>query len=76
MPRPIYQVARDIERFWPKPYFGAVPYLRAMHHLDGPNDRYGEDSARSVVAYFLSNASSWRGTDARRLKAELKGLWA
>jgi hypothetical protein len=32
----------------------------------------GFDSARSVVLYFLSNASSWRGDVAKRVKAELK----
>ena len=33
---------------------------------------YFYDSMASVVAYFLSNATGWRGDDARRLKAELK----
>lgn len=29
---------------------------------------------RSIVLYFLSNATTWRGDDARRIKAELKKL--
>jgi len=26
------------------------------------------------VAYFLANAGTWRGPDAQRIKAELKGM--
>ncbi len=57
--RPIYEIARD----WKKVNFAAVPYLRAMHELDG---MYGYDTAKSIVLYFLSNASTWRGPDASR----------
>jgi hypothetical protein len=70
--RPICVIANDIQRRWRQPYFGAVPYLGAMLSLDGIKDNYGYDSARSIVLYFLSNATTWRGDDARRLKAELK----
>jgi hypothetical protein len=37
-------------------------------------DHYYYDTGEHVVAYFLANASGWRGPDARRLKAELKAL--
>lgn len=30
--------------------------------------------AKTIVVYFLSNASSFRGPDAKRIKAELKSL--
>ena len=72
MSRPIYQIARDIVRAWPKPYFGAVPYLRALHGLEDGQSSYGYDAARSVVMYFLVNASTFRGPVAKALKAELK----
>jgi hypothetical protein len=72
--RAIRTIAADIRRTWPKPYFGAVPYLDAMSSLDGITDSYGWDSADSIVRYFLSNATTWRGEDARRIKAELKGM--
>lgn len=72
--RPIYEIALDIKRDWAKPYFGAKPYLDAMLSLNSINDKYGLDSAKSIVAYFLANASSWRGDTARRIKAELKQL--
>lgn len=70
--RPISTIARDISRAWPKPFFGAVPYLGAMRSLETCADAYGADSGLSVVAYFLSNAAGFKGDAARALKAELK----
>lgn len=74
--RPIYSIAKDIKRVWVKPYFGAKPYLDAMMSLNGINDNYGYDDARSVIMYFLANASTFRGNDAKVLKQELKNLMA
>jgi hypothetical protein len=67
--RSIHIIADDIARDWKtlSPY--ARPYLDAMSSLDSI-----EDDARSVVLYFLSNAGSWRGDTARRIKAELKAM--
>lgn len=75
-PRPLYTIARDIHKHWTKPYFGAVPYTHAMHKLSTLNDMYGADDARSIVTYFLSNATTWRGADARRIKKELNDMLA
>ena len=72
--RPIYRIAAEIEREWRPPNFAAKPYLDAMHSLHNINDPYYADSGKTVVAYFLSNASSWRGEVARRIKVELKSL--
>jgi len=72
--RPLHQIAKEIRMDWKKPYFGAVPYLDAMAQLDGIHDRFYEDSAKSVVMYFLANASTWRGDKAKQIKVELKGL--
>lgn len=74
MPRPISQIASDIRAAWPKPYFGAVPYLDAMSSLGSIAEDYGADSAKSVVLYFLANAATFRGPAAKALKAELKAL--
>ena len=74
MSRPIHEIARDIRRDWPRPYFGAVPYLNALVLLDRITDAYGADSGRSIVLYFLSNAATWKGETARRIKAELKSI--
>jgi len=73
-PRAISTIAYEIKKLWPNPYFGAVPYLRAMSELDHIGQDYGCDTGKSVVLYFLSNATTWKGEDARRIKAELKKL--
>ncbi len=72
--RPLHIIARDIRTDWRKPYFGAVPYLEAMACLSSIHGAYYQDSAKSIVAYFLANAGTWKGDNARRIKAELKGL--
>jgi hypothetical protein len=68
----ISQLAQVVRKDWKKVYFGAVPYLEAMFSLNNINDNYILDSGKSIVLYFLSNASSWRGDTARAVKAELK----
>lgn len=74
MTRPLHTIANEIRADWKQPYFGAVPYLDAMQTLNTIEDKFFLDSARSVVLYFLSNASTWRGDTARRVKAELKSM--
>ena len=72
--RTLSEIAREIRKNWSKVYFGAVPYLEAMGTLNTINDSYGFDSGKSIVAYFLSNAGTWRGDVARRVKKELNAL--
>ena len=72
--RPIHEIASEIDMLWPKVSRDAVPYLDAMFSLNSITDRYGADYADSIVMYFLSNASSWKGPDAKRIKTELKQL--
>ena len=68
-------IAREIKKDWgTKVYFGAKPYLDAMQSLDTMNDNYGYDSAKSIILYFLSNASTWRGDKAKEIKKELKQM--
>jgi hypothetical protein len=74
MTRSLSTIANDIRKDWAKPYFGAVPYLDAMRSLDTLRDKYYFDDAESVVRYFLSNATSWKGETARAIKAELKSM--
>ena len=76
MTRPILTIASEILQDWKKPYFGAVPYLAAMQSLDTIDDDYGYDDARTVILYFMANATTWRGAKAREIKAELKALTA
>ena len=72
--RSLSVIAAEIRKDWKKPYFGAVPYLNAMMCLDKITDNYGFDSAKSIVLYFLANASSWKGETARRIKKELNAM--
>lgn len=73
--RPLYTIANEINKDWGRNInFGAKPYLQAMMSLDKITDNYICDSGKSIVRYFLSNASSWRGETAKRIKAELKTM--
>jgi len=72
--RSLSEIAREIRADWTETYFGAEPYLQAMLTLNSVTDSYGYDDARSIVLYFLSNARTWKGETARRIKAELKGM--
>ena len=74
MARPLYGIAREIRKAWTKVSPYAEPYLEAMESLDSINDNYYFDSGESSVLYFLSSANTWRGDDARRIKAELKEM--
>lgn len=74
IPRPIHEIARDIRKHWANVNYAAEPYLRAMETLTDMRSKYGCDSAESIILYFLSNASSFRGENARRLKAELNAF--
>jgi hypothetical protein len=73
-PRPLSTIAREIRLDWKNVYFGAVPYLQAMGQLDKVTDQYGMDDGKGIVLYFLSNATTWRGLVAKRIKAELKEM--
>jgi hypothetical protein len=72
--RPIFEIAAEISSDWNKPYFGAIPYINAMHTLVDLQSRYGMDTAKSILAYFLANSGTWRGETAKRIKAELKAI--
>ena len=70
--RPLYEIAKEIKKDWTKINYAAKPYLDAMSDLNSITDNYGYDNGKSIVLYFLSNAGSWRGENAKRIKAELK----
>ena len=72
--RNLYDIAAEIRRDWKKVNFAAAPYLSAMSTIGDIGDSYGWDTGKSIVRYFLSNASTWRGEAAKRVKAELKAM--
>lgn len=74
--RSLAVIAKDIRTNWAKPNYAAVPYLDAMAKLDRISDRYYLDDARSIVLYFLGSAGTFKGPEAKRIKAELKSMLA
>lgn len=72
--RSLDTIAREILRKWPNMNYAARPYVRAMLHLNSIKDTYITESADDIVTRFLSNASTWQGEDARRIKKELREM--
>jgi len=72
--RSLNAVAKDIRQSWKNISFNAVPYLEALEFLNRIEDTYIVGSGVSIVQGFLANAGSFRGEDARRIKAELKAM--
>ena len=73
-PRPLYEIAKEIRKDWEKVSVHAKPYLDAMSQLEKVTDRYILEDGKTQVAYFLSNASTWKGDKAKAIKAELKKM--
>jgi len=68
-------IAQEIWDDWgDKTAVDAKPYLLAMFSVRHITDKYGADDAETIVLYFLSNASTWRGDTAKRVKNELKSM--
>jgi len=65
-----YAIAKDWQNI--SPY--AKDYLNAMKEITDIDGNYYADSAKSVVLYFLANASSYRGENARAYKSLLKAM--
>lgn len=68
----IRELARVIRLDWKHVNYAAEPYLAAMGSLEKLQDTYGLDSGKSIVRYFLANATTWRGEVARQVKSELQ----
>lgn len=73
-PRKISTIAREIKKYWPKPHYSAKPYLDAMMDMDTIDDMVLHETGKDIVTRFIGNASTWRGPDAKRIKAELKEM--
>lgn len=72
--RTLSAIAAEIRSDWTKPSPYAIPYLDALSTLTSVTDRYFYEDGKTMVLYFLSNATTWRGPVARRVKRELKDL--
>jgi len=74
--RNLNEIALEIEwecsdKAW---YVYAEAYVTPMKSLTSISDTYYADSAESIVRYALANLTSWRGENARKIKAELNGM--
>lgn len=65
------KIASLIRRDWKNVNFGAKPYLDAMLTLNAITDNFYQDSGSSIVAYFLANATTYKGELAKAIKKEL-----
>ena len=72
--REIHKSAQEIRSNWTNVNYGAKPYLDAMSSLSSIHDNYYMDDANTIVLYFLSNASTWKGDKAKEIKNELKQM--
>lgn len=72
--RSIAVIANEIRNDWKPVNFAAKPYLEAMQSLDKVTDSFGVESPKSIILYFLCNASQWRGEKARAIKKELNEM--
>ncbi len=67
---PLVDIVREIRKDWKPVHYTAIPYLDAMGNLDEKGN-FGLDTGKSVILYFLCNASTWKGPIARAMKKEL-----
>lgn len=74
--RTFAEIAQEIKQTWKNIFFGARPYVDALMTINSSDKSapYMFEDAESIVLYFLANAQTWRGADARRIKAELKSM--
>jgi hypothetical protein len=72
--RPLSNIAHEVRRDWKNVNYAAKPYLAAMCAMNDINDEYMYDNGKSIVRYFLANASTWRGPVAQVIKAELRSM--
>lgn len=70
----VSEIAHAIAKDWDKVSPYAADYLNAMKDIQDIEGNYYADSAKSVVLYFLANASTYRGENARSYKALLKEM--
>ena len=70
----VSEIAHAIAKDWQNVNPYAVDYLNAMKQIRSVNESYYAESAHSVILYFLANAGTYRGENARTYKALLKDL--
>ena len=74
MARDLSTIARDVRKHWKRIPYSARPYVDALASIRTVQDIYINESSASVVRGFLDNAATWRGEDAKRVKAEVRAM--
>ena len=74
MPRDLSIIAAEIRKDWKNIHYATLPYLQAITTLQKVSDNCYLDSGKSIILYFLSNAQTWKGETARKIKTELKQM--
>jgi hypothetical protein len=67
-------IARGKGKYWRNVFPYLAPYADAMMSLNSIEDNYMWDSGREIVCRFISNAATWKGEVAKRVKAELRKM--
>jgi hypothetical protein len=70
----VSEIAHAIAKDWANVSPYAADYLNAMKEIRSVEDNYYADTAKSVIMYFLANANTYRGENARSYKALLKEM--
>ena len=70
----VSEIAHAIAKDWTNVSPYAKDYLEAMKSISSVEENYYADSAKSVILYFLANANTYRGENARSYKALLKEM--
>ena len=70
----IAEIANFIKNDWKNISQHALVYLEPMTTLSNINQNYFEDDGKSIVRYFLANARSYRGENAKIVKKQLNKL--
>ena len=70
----VSEIAHAIAKDWQNVSPYAKDYLNAMKEITDIEGNYYADTAKSVILYFLANAGSYRGENARAYKALLKEM--
>jgi hypothetical protein len=72
MPRPLFEIAREVSADWKNPSPQAKTYLKGMYYLLGMDDLVADLNAATAVRMFLLYSKEWLGPVAERIKAELQ----
>ena len=72
--RPLYEIAKEIRKDWKTMPDYAFTHFEGFQYATSIDEMFYFDSVKGEVLYFLGSASTWRGSKAKEIKAELKKM--